>query len=249
MKKIIFFGLISFFVAAIWQLPLSFAKPYIEKVAKQIKMDGVSGTIWNGKAKQLTINKINIENVQWQIKPFQSLISLSLNTTFNINDPNLTANGIASISPTQKLTLDNVKFTLDANYLNKLQQNAKLVGDIIGSIKYAVIDQENLPDINGIVNWNDAAIISPIKLPQGDYHALITSSNDGLNIKLTSTDAPAELNGDIKLNKQWLYDTDIDIKAKEQGLTSMLGLVGEKQADGSVKIKQKGDLKPFLGKK
>ncbi|HIQ15047.1 MAG TPA: type II secretion system protein N [Leucothrix sp.] len=246
MKKIIFFGLISFLFAAIWQLPLPFAKPYIEKLTKQIKMTDVSGTIWNAEAKQLTINNTRIDNVKWKVRPLHSLTTLSLNTSFKIQDKNLTANGIARITPQKKLILDDTKFTLDASYLNTLQNNAKLTGDIIGNIKHAVLDQKDLPEINGVINWNAAAITSPIKVPQGDYHALITPDKDGLHIKLTSSEAPAELNGSIKLNKEWFYDADISIKAKDKGLGSILGLVGKKQPDGSVKIKQKGDLKPFL---
>jgi len=246
MKKIIFLGLISFLFAAIWQLPLLIAQPYIEKFSKQIKMSGASGTIWNAEVKQLAINNTRIDNVKWKIRPLQSLMTLSLNTSFNIQDKNLTANGIARITPQQKVILRDTKFTLDAAYLNTLQHNAKLTGDIIGNIKDAVLEQKKLPEINGVVNWNAASITSPIKLPQGDYHALISSDKAGLNIKLTSTDAPAELNGDIKLNKEWLYDADILIKAKNPSLASMLGLVGRRQPDGSIKIKQKGDLKPFL---
>jgi len=248
MKKIIFFGLVSFLFAAIWQLPLSFAKPYIEKLTKQVRMSGTSGTIWNAQAKQLTINNTTLDNVKWKIRPLQSLMTLSLNTSFNIQDKNLTANGIARITPQQKLILKDTKFTLDASYLNTLQNNAKLSGDIIGNIKSATLDQKDLPEINGVVNWNAAAVTSPIKLPQGDYHALITPDKNGLDIKLTSSDAPAELNGLIKLNKEWLYDANISVKAKDKGLGSMLGFIGQKQADGSVIIKRKGDLKPFLKK-
>ncbi len=249
MKKIIFFGLFSFFIATIWQLPLVFAKPYIEKAMKQVKMQNVSGTIWNGKAKQLNLNGRNINNVKWQVRPLKSLTTLSLNLLFHINDSNLTANGVARLTPAKELIFNDTKFTLDANYLNTLQPNAKLSGDIIGNIKYANLDQVNLPKINGIVNWNDAAISSPIKLPQGDYHALITPDNEGLNIKLTSSDGPAELNGNIKLNQEWLYDANISIKAIDKGLASMLKLLGRAQPNGVVKIKQKGDLKPFIGKK
>ncbi len=248
MKKIIFFGLISFLLAAIWQLPLSIAKPYIEKIAKNIKLTDVSGTIWNAQAKQLSINNTRIDNVSWKIRPLQSLASLSLNTSFNINDKNLTAKGYAKITPKQTLILDDTRFSLDASYLNTLQKNAKLSGDIIGQIKHAVLEKQELPMIKGVVNWNSAAITSPIRLPQGDYHALITPDDNGLNIKLSSSDAPAELNGNIKIDKKWLYDADLSVKARDKGFASMLGFIGRKAADGSVKIKQKGDLKPFLRK-
>ena len=249
MKKIIFFGLISFLFAAIWQLPLSFAKPYIEKASKQIRISDASGTIWNGKAKKIMLKGIKLNNVGWQVNPLKSLTSLSLYFSFDIKDANITASGLAKITPSKDLILDDTKFTVDANYLNTLQRNAKLSGDIIGNIKHAVIDQKNLPEINGIVSWNEAEVLSPIKLSQGDYHALITPNDKGLLIKLSSADAPAELNGNIKLNREWLYDADISIKAKDKNLASMLKLVGRTQENGSVKIKQKGDLKPFIGKK
>lgn len=248
MKKVIFFGVISFLLAAIWQLPLSFAKPYIEKYVKEIKFVDVSGTVWNAETKQLIIDGTRIDNVKWTVRPLQSLTSLSINTKFNVNDKNLTVNGIAKVTPQLKIILEDTKFTLDARYLNAIQKTAKLTGDIIGNIKHAILDDKNLPEMNGVVNWNAASVTSPIKLQQGDYHALITPDTNGLNIKLTSSDAPAELNGDIKLNKEWLYDANISIKANDQGLASMLGLLGGKQPDGSVKIKQKGDLKPFIGK-
>lgn len=248
MKKIIFLGLVSFLVAAIWMLPLSLAKPYAEKRVIGLKMEEVSGTIWNGDSKHFTANNTYLGHVKWKVDPLKSLTSLSLKSTFNIDSKDLTATGIASITPQKKLIIDNTNFEINANYINKLQKNVIVSGDIKGNIKHAVLDKKNLPEINGVIDWKEGAVNSPIKLSSGDYHAVITPDSSGLKIILSSSDAPAELNGKIKLNKEWMFETDINIKAKDPNIASMLGLVGKKQADGSVQIKQKGDLKPFIGK-
>ena len=249
MKKIIFIGLLSFLLAAIWQLPLSFAKPYAEKLVKGLKMEGVSGTIWNGKADRFTIKKTYLGQVSWKVKPIKSITSLSLKLTFDISGASLTATGLAGITPNQKLILDNTKFDLNATYLNKLQKYAKLAGEIKGDIQHAELDQKNIPMIKGIIDWKNGAMSSPMKLAPGDYKAIISPDSGDLLIKLSSFEAPAELNGKIKLNKEWIYNTDLNLKSSDKSITPMLGLLGKKQANGSIQIKNIGDLKPLLGKK
>ncbi len=249
MKKIIFIGILSFLLAAIWQLPLSFAKPYAEKMIDGLKLEEVSGTIWNGKSQRLTANNIYLGKANWKVDPIKSLKSFSLKSTFSIKSDDITASGFAGLTPTKQLILDDTTFQISANYLNKLQKQAVLAGDISGKLKHAVLDELNLPEIDGNIDWKEASVTSPLlKLPAGDYHSVITPNDAGLKILLSSTDAPAELNGEITLNKEWIYQTDINIKAKEKGLAAMLGLVGKKLSDGSVQVKKKGDLKPFLKK-
>lgn len=248
MKKIIFFGLLAFIIAAIWQLPLSVAKPYAEKYIKGLKIENASGTIWKGAADNLRIKNTNLGHVDWQVAPLKSLTSASLKSHFTISGSRLTAKGLAGVTPNKKLILDNTQFDLDASYLNKLQKNATLSGDIKGNIKHAEIEQKKLPIITARINWKDGAVSSPIKLAPGDYLADVKPNKDGLLIKLNSSEAPAELNGQVKLNKAWQYDADINLKSKDKNVAPVLGFLGKKQTDGSVVIKQKGDLKPFIGK-
>ncbi len=248
MKKILFLGLLAFLAAALWQLPLSYAKPYAEKYVRGLQLKGVSGTVWNGEAQQLIANNRNLENVKWNVKPLESLTSLSLKFDFDIKGRDLTANGLAGITPNKTLILNNTQFELSASYINKQQRLAKLSGDITGNIKYAELNQKDLPIIDGIIDWKEAAVSSPIKLAQGDYHAIITPDSGNLNIQLSSSDAPVELGGKITLNKEWMYKTDLNIKATDPNLAPMMGLLGKKQTNGAVNIKRQGDLKPFIGK-
>ncbi len=248
MKKIIYLGLFAFLAAVLWQLPLSFAKPYAEKYVRGLQLNEVSGTIWNGESKHLIANNTDFENVKWNIKPLQSLTSLSLKFDFDIDGRELSANGLAGITPSKTLIIDNTQFELNASYINKQQRLAKLSGDIKGTIKHAEMNQQDLPMIDGIIDWKEAAVSSPIKLTQGDYHAIITPDSGNLNIQLSSSDAPVELGGKITVNKEWIYNTDLNIKAIDPNITPMMGLLGKQQENGTVNIKKQGDLKPFIGK-
>lgn len=249
MKKIIFLGFLSFSMAALWLLPLAFVKPYAEKYIKGLKMENVQGTIWDGESSNLTVNKTNIGNIKWKVNPIESLKSFTLVSSFNAANNDITAEGLASITPKKQLILKNTQFEVSANYLNSLQKQATLKGDITGNIKQATLDEKNLPEINGTVDWKEASVNSQLlKLAAGDYHAIISPDSGNMKILLSSTDAPADISGNVILNKEWIYETDLVISAKDKGLSSMLGLLGPKQPDGSVLVKKKGDLKPFIGK-
>ena len=249
MKKILFFGLLAFLIAALWQLPLSYAKPHIEKLTKgDIQLGEVSGTIWKGESKNFSVKNTPLGRLNWTVQPLKSLLSLSVKSSFKLDGDNIKANGFVGVFPNKKVTLNNTAFDIDALFINKLQNKAVLDGEIKGDIKHAELHNKNLPIIDGTIDWKEGALKSPIKLPAGDYNAIITPDSGNLRIKLTSTDAPAELNGDIKLNKDWKYDSNIKVKANDKGLNSMLKFTGKPQADGSYAFKNKGDLSPFIGK-
>lgn len=249
MKKIIFLGLVSFLLAALWLLPLSFAKPYAEKYVKGLYLKNVSGTVWNGVSEGFTIANIDFEKVNWQVLPLESLTSLSLKLSFDIDSRDFKATGLAGLTPSKKVIIDDMKFDLDARYINTLQQYAKTSGDIIGNIIHGEFDETNLPIVNAVIDWKAAAVSSPIKLAQGDYQATITPESGNMHINLASSDAPMELDGLIKLNKEWLYDVNVNVKSSDPGLSSMIGILGKQQPNGVTNLKRKGDLKPLIGKK
>lgn len=247
MKKIIFLGLLSFLIAAIWQLPLSFAKPYVEKLVAGLRLEGVSGSIWNGSAQSLITNQQNLGQVSWKVSPLQSLTSLSLKLSFNIKGNQLTAEGLAAVTPSKKIILDNTTFDIDATYLNRFQKQVKLNGDLQGNIDHAEIEENILPILDAVIDWKQGTVSSLLlNLAAGDYHFIITPDSEGLVIKPSSKEAPLILKGNVKLSKDWVLKPDIMVNSKDQGIASMLMLAGKPQKDGSTHITNSTNLKPFL---
>ena len=102
MKKLIFIGLISFILGAIWLTPLAFIAPHIAKFTKAISIQEPEGTIWNGKVNHLTINNLYLGKANWNVDPIQSLTSLSLKSKFKLESNDLNTFGTAGLSPNKK---------------------------------------------------------------------------------------------------------------------------------------------------
>ncbi len=247
MKKLIFFGLVSFVLAAIWFTPLAFVAPHLTKVTNDVILKEPSGTLWDGEVKHLTVKNNYLGKASWRVDPLQSLKSLSLKTKFALKSDDINAFGVAGIAINKDLIIDNTQFDVSARYLNTLQSNAQLSGTFNGFVKNALIKKGEVPEIDAIVNWQNGALNAPIKLAEGDYRAVIKPDAENLNIKLSSKEAPIELNGDIKLQKDWIFTTNLITKSSNAGLMAMMKFAGIPQTDGTILIKQKGDLKPFIG--
>jgi hypothetical protein len=248
MKKKILLGIFSFLLATLWLLPLSIIKPYAEKMVNGLKLEGVRGTVWRGGAQHFTANNNYLGKVNWHVQPLQSLTSLSLKSNFSIDGDELSAMGLAGLTLDNKIILNNTQFDLNASYINRLQKNTKLSGNFKGNIKYAEIDQQVAPQIDGVVDWKEGAVNSPIKIEAGDYRAVIKPVSGDLDIKLSSNEAPIELNGDFKLKSDWTFTTKLRAKTNNPGLSAMLNLAGKPQADGSVLINKTGNLKPYISR-
>ena len=247
MKKLILFGIISFILAAVWFTPLAFVTPYLPKITNDIALENPQGTIWDGEVNHLMIKQNYLGKATWQVDPLKSLKSLSLKTNFTLKSDDIDANGLAGIKLNKTLVINNTNFDVDSNYFNTLQSNAKLSGSFNGFVKSALIIENKVPLVDGIVNWQNGSLDSPIKLDKGDYRAVIKPIGENLNIKLSSKEAPIELNGDIKLQNDWTYNTNLIAKSNNPGLKAMLKFAGKQQNDGSILVNQKGDLKPFIG--
>ena len=247
MKKIIFFGLMSFLLAVFWFMPLSFITPHLAKITKDVIMLEPSGTIWNGAVNHLTINNNYLGKANWKVAPLESLKSTSLKTKFTLKSDDINAYGLTGITFTRDLTITNTQFDINARYLNTLQNKAKLSGSFTGFIKNAFIEKNKVPSIDAIINWQNGALNTPIKLAEGDYRAVIKPENDGLDIQLSSQEAPIELKGNIKLQSNWEFITNLITKSGNAGLMAMMKFAGKPQKDGTILINHKGDLKPFVG--
>lgn len=248
MKKLIFFGLLAFLCGALYFAPLAFVAPYLSKFTKDITFQDPQGTIWNGQVEDLRVQQHYLGQASWKVAPLKSLQSLSLKSQFALKSDDIKANGLAGINLDQQLILNNTQFDINAAYINTLQNRAKLSGTFNGFVKKATLKQRQVPLVDGIINWQNGSLDTPIKLAKGDYRAVIKPvNNKDLSVALSSKEAPIELSGDVKLQHDWIVNSNIKTKSSNAGLMAMMKFSGKPQADGSVLIQEKTDLKPFLG--
>jgi hypothetical protein len=99
--------------------------------------------------------------------------------------------------------------------------------------------------VSAVLSWEQGGLTSPIRLPEGNYQLKIEPETDGKLIGvLTAHDAPVDIKGNVVLDSEWQYLTDLKLKTmpKGQSLQGMISMVGRPKPDGYIHIKEKGKL-------
>lgn len=248
LRNLILLGITSFSATAIWNTPATFAYQYLP--LKNIQVNGLTGTIWNGEAKEVITKKLTLNNISWSVDLLKSLTSLALKSKLEIQDPDITFKGLAGFNISQTISLDDAQIETTGAFASKFQKLAKLSGDIKGNIKHFEMAKGELPVLDANYHWKQGELLSPMRIrPAGDYSIIIKPSDKGLTANIGSSNAPLELSGDAKIDTNWKYKTNIKIKAANasgKGTMNIIKMTGIKlEKDGSAIIKQQGQLKAF----
>ena len=248
LRNLILLGITSFSATAIWNMPATFAYQYLP--LKNIQVNQLTGTIWNGKAKEIITKQLTLNNISWSVDLLRSMTSLALKSTLEIQDPDITFKGLAGFNISQTVSLDDAQFQTTGAFASKFQKLAKLSGDIKGTIKQFEMAKGELPVLDANCQWKQGELISPMRIrPAGDYSLTIKPSDKGLTANIGSSNAPLELSGDMKIDKEWKYKTNIKIKAANasgKGTMNIIKMTGIRlEKDGTAIIKQQGQLKAF----
>lgn len=190
----------SYLVFLVVSLPLALVINTIE-LPKFIKVEGVSGSIWQGEIAQLTANNNQIQQIKTELS-FWSLLSLSPKIDVNFGDP-ISAGPegkfILTVSSKQVL-LNDVQLYLSANYIAKqlplpipvtAQGNVELT---FTELSLNITDKPTCQQAQGQVTWLRSGLIAldnnikigsikaDLTCEQGDLMAKILPNNNlGLN--------------------------------------------------------------------
>lgn len=247
--KLIFLGLITFLITAIWLTPAAFVAPYIERAAPNVRISNASGTIWNGVAGSVRANNFDLGSVDWKIRPLKSLFSLSLVTDLDIKGDELNANGNAAYGSDKSIRISDMRFVADASIVKRFQPQVALTGNFEGLIDDAEIQPGGFPIINGVMNMVKLSVVFP-RVEPGNYRADISSEDNSLIAEISSADSPLSLNGKASINSNWQYQSDV-IARGGPGLNPMImnllrPVAGNNPGpDGSLRINRKGMIAPI----
>lgn len=247
--KLIFLGLLTFIITALWLTPAAFVAPYIERAAPGVRISNASGTLWKGRANSVQANNFNLDSVDWKIRPLKSLFSLSLVADLDIKSNELNASGNAAYGYDRSISLNAMKFDADASIVRRFQPQLQLTGDFEGVIDNAEIQPGGFPIINGFVNLVQGSVIFP-RVEAGNYRADITSEDDSLIAEISSVDSPLSLDGKASINSNWQYQSDVLAKASPALNPMVMNLLrpvagNNPGPDGSLRINRKGTIAPI----
>jgi len=252
MKKRHYFltAAISYFVLLIITIP---AKPVIELINDNtpVTVQGVSGTLWSGKAYIISMDNIQLKKTEWSFslwKLFIGKIAIDVNSRYLNND-------IAAELGTSfigRYFVNNLSAKIAAQEIAQLANipMAQLDGMISLDIEHAQWKQGELPLATGEIKWTDATITVAETASLGNISILLSESEQQLlNAEIKNQGGDIKINGTAELVPEADYAVDIKLlptATASNNIRQSLGLFARKQPNGEYILKKSGSLNQIM---
>ncbi|WP_252178043.1 type II secretion system protein N [Endozoicomonas sp. 4G] len=214
MKKIISLAAlaaVSYTGFMLAELPAAFVWNHAPKMP-EVKLEGLSGSVWSGSAQTLTVNGIELEDVSWDLRP-SALLTGKIKADLEVGDNFSAVAGQATVTYSlQGMTIEDLEADASAGWLQQFASmpvpatargNINLVADSL------IYEGGQCVELDGRMEWERGRISSPlgeVKLGQADADLSCKGNTLEGNIRQSSefltTDAvfSVNLNGSYSLS-------------------------------------------------
>lgn len=243
-KRLLILGVLGFVIGLFASMParlISYVLP------PNVSLEGVSGTVWNGSARQLVVNNIAAGKLNWSVI-LSGLLRARLELGLDAQLPDGALSGRAALGFGGLAWLNDVKGSLPLAYLATDFPTGMLDGRVS-----LMIDRVELLDgwptqIKGVIALGNLVQNIPATMALGTFTASFDGSkmDDGAVRGLIETrSGPLKVDGELILagNRSYVLESAVAATPDTPAdLKSMLPLVGEQLADGSYRLHHTGTL-------
>ena len=235
-----------FFVIA--GTPASTVLTLLDDKFPDLKTQGVSGSVWNGAAKQITFqSKYIIEQVNWS---FCGWCLLTGEASFNVDAQyrQRPAHAQLGIGISGKMIARRLQTELDAKFIAELANIpfGELEGILAINLDILSWRQGEVPRAEGMLNWHNAAITVAETVNLGEVLIELSDSNDNpLTAAISNSSGQLNVNGDAHITDEANYELELKLapsKKSSKNLRNSLSMIAKKQSDGSFLVINKGHL-------
>jgi len=227
-------------------LPASTALGLVQDRMREVRMEGVSGSVWNGRADALTVRARALGAFTWKLSPW-ALFSKRVDVDVTLDGPELKAAGFVSLSGPGSLQLRGMQASVDAQRLQGVLDVPALVfkGRVEFDLRELVVDQYFPAKVEGSAVWRDAMVGGSADARLGDIRADFATQGVG-TIAGTVTDSGGPLmieGGTFSAGVQGV-SAEATLRARDGDAAVLRALqyIGQPQEDGSSRLEVSGQL-------
>lgn len=231
--------------AGVWFLPASWALPLLQAQRRGIQLDDVSGTLWRGRARQVSLaNGTQLGSLAWTLSLRALLGDIRLG--LDLRQPQLELQAqVHRVSPTQ-IDLHDVSLQMNMTLLGP---QPWLQGQPQGQLDLQVPQaqlQSNWPmQLDATGTWSQAAV----RTPQGEVSlgalSLAVTGASGVIQGTLNDDGndPLQTAGRLSLSPLgWDLQLRLIPRSDNPALMSWLHSLGTPKADGTLELRYRGGL-------
>ena len=243
-------GFVAWLFFMLWRFPAAAAYGMAaESFGGMVRVVGLSGTVWHGKAQQLQYRQRAVGSINWQLSPWGLLVGrLGGELMVNQGDAFLQAGGDMPIGGGEvelsKLE-GRLPLTLLQPYLTMLP--VPLDGVVSLKLEDILLNAEGrLQQTQGRIVWHQAGVLAPQKLPFGDLQlTLQPREGGGIEGEIRDSGGPLQLSGKLTLGTDGAYQLQGQVKASDSApaqLRSTLAMLGKADSQGFHSLNFSGTL-------
>ncbi|MBE9568479.1 MAG: type II secretion system protein N [Proteobacteria bacterium] len=240
-------AVISYFVLLITTIPAHTITTLINDNAP-VRIQGVSGTLWHGKAIEISINDdLSLSDTTWS---FSTLALFTGHAAAQIETRLLDNKISAEVGSSflGRFFIDDLKAKLPASDIVTLANIplAQLSGDIAIDIESARWKQGELPTASGQIYWSNASVTVMEAASLGNISITLGESEQQLlKADIKNQGGDINIDGYAGLVPEANYAVNIKLKANagaSNNIRQSLSMFAKRQADGSFLFKKTGSL-------
>ncbi len=222
-----------------------------------VKMTGVTGSVWQGRAEQMVVAKLTIEPVSWRVEPL-ALLGGGVAANIDLAGNDLSGRLNASTDLKQRIKIRDSRLLMPARQLDIEQLPVDLGGNLFIRIEQLAFDleprwpadpQASLPIVEAQVSWQGAAVTSPVPLELGEFLLQMGNQDQTIRASLTSASGPLDTQGNLEIRADGHYQWVIRLYPRGEAngeIRDLLSLLGRPDRSGAVTLRNEGDVKRWF---
>jgi len=215
------FFFVIILITLIYKLPANFVYQQLPQ-SNVIQLNGIVGSIWSGRVDTINTQQVTFNNLNWQLSAWSLLVG-DIDVQWALVDDAVNLQGNIKLSG-DNIQIHNLEGQIDLLELGGkiTEQPVVLGGQVIVDVGYVEIEDKQLIDVSGLVEWKSAMIVSPENVELGEFKAVLSNDSDQLLAMLSDTDGAVELQGDFNLSPTGTYSYAINIGIRDTSVPGLL---------------------------
>lgn len=204
-------GLVVFLLALAAGFPAKRLQERIEQAIPGLQLAGISGSLFSGAASGVGFDGRALGPASWSFRP-ASLAGGRIEYAISLGLPDNRAVARAGVTFSGTPYGRQIDIVLQPDpWINRLAPIAvSSSGDARLQLDYLEWADDFPRQLQGQLQWRDAAVLAPVSLVAGNVSALLRSEGDQLVAEITEPGALG-LSGDISLNADGTYAMDLEL--------------------------------------
>lgn len=243
-------AVIAYLVFLLVTIPAQFVSHMVNNNTP-ITMQGVSGTLWHGKAYLISINNTaQLNNTEWSFnawKLFIGQLAADITTQYAENDVRTELGSSFS----GRFFINDLTAKVSADNIAQLANipMAQLSGMLSLNIEHAQWKQHELPLAYGQINWQNATVTVADTASLGNISILLgESAQQLLSADIKNQGGDIKIDGKLELVPEADFSLDITLTptaSANNNIRQSLAMFAQRQSNGGYSVKKSGSLKQF----